>query len=141
MAFKIESVFAYGLQAFRGVSDVFEQKLVLNISGTTADIVLDIGNTSSAFWTGLTNTAAEIALYKKIVQDIQASLITNTAELPEVEDAYAQIAATGTVATKQYKKTQPLKSLKYELFAGEGLTLYTVIISGVLKPEVLPTNF
>lgn len=140
MAFKIESVSAYGVQAFRGVSDIYEQKVELKISGTTADIIIDLGNTASSFWTSLTNTVAEIAAYKKIVTELQASLKSNVATFVEAEDLFTKVAATGTVTTKQYKKTQVISSLRLELFAGEGLLLHTVLISGVLKTELLPTN-
>lgn len=140
MAFKIESATAYGTQAFRGVSDIFEQKLILKISGTTADVLLAIGDTTSAFWTGLTNTAAEIAAYKSLVKDVQAKYLTSKASIVEIEDAYIQVAQTGTIATKQYKKTSTAAGLSFELFAGEGLTSYTVLLEGALKPELLPTN-
>jgi hypothetical protein len=116
-----------------------EQKLKFTITGTTADVDLDIGDFSGTFWTAAIadatyGDAAVTAL--EAVQKIVAQA-TNVSKVytPELQARIQAAAASGTAYSLALQNFLP----NYTFDAANGATAYTVQVDLQLLSGILPT--
>lgn len=137
MAFGLSSIKAYGVPSYEYSGEKFLQVLELEITGTTADVALDIGDTSGTFWTDVSDaTAAGVIddIYAKVEKHISLSV-------PELL-AKTLVRSGATVATTEYKYASPEStSFAITLFANEGLTAYNLCLQWSLKDGELPVQY
>jgi hypothetical protein len=137
MAFGLSSIKAYGVPSYEYSGNKFVQHLELEITGTTADVTLDIGDTSGTFWTDVSDAAAA-----KVIDQIYAKVEKHfSLSVPELL-AKVPIASGDTVATGEYKVASPEStSFEITLFANEGLTSYNLAMSWSLQDGELPIEY
>lgn len=137
MAFGLTSIKAYGIETAEATRSKYLQVLEMEITGTSADVALDIGNTSGTFWGDVSDaTAAAVIddIYGKVEKHISLSV-------PELL-AKTQILSGGTVATTEYKVASPEStSFAITIFAAEGLTAYNLCMVWSLKDDHLPVVY
>lgn len=137
MAFGLSSIKAFGVPSYEYSGDKFLQVLELEITGTTADVALDIGDTSGTFWTDVSDTVAAGAvddIFAKVEKHISISV-------PELL-AKTLVASGATVATGEYKYISPEStSFAITIFANEGLTAYNLCMQWALKDGELPVQY
>jgi len=137
MAFGLSTIKAYGVPSYEFSGDKFIQVLELEITGTTADVALDIGDTSGTFWGDVSDTTAAgvvDSIFKKVEKHIALSC-------PELL-AKTQVASGATVQTGEYKVAAPQStSFAITLFANEGLTAYNLALQWSLKDGELPVAY
>lgn len=126
MAFAVTGFTAYPISLDAAIERRADQAFVLTITGTTADVALDIANPTGTFWTaaGSSTIGAQALTAMKQIQLIQAHRIS--CNLSGVDDLKQQVATGATLASTQFKYTSlSTDSIpSYALFAGEGLTSY-----------------
>lgn len=137
MAFGLTSIKAYGVPSYEFSGNKFLQVLEMEITGTTADIALDIGNAAGTFWTAVADQNAEDAvqeIFKKVEKHISLSV-------PELL-AKTQVRSGATLATTEYKVASPEStSFAISIYTGEGLTAYNLCAVWALKPGELPVKY
>lgn len=136
MAFGVTAIKAFGVESSEPTRDKYVQYLEMDITGTTADVTLDIGDTGGTFWTSVSDSdkAAIIdSIYSKVDKHVSLSVPELLAKVP--------IASGDTVATGEYKVASPEStSFEITLFASEGLTAYSLAMSWTLKEGYLPVE-
>jgi hypothetical protein len=137
MAFAITGFKAYGVEAYEGNREQFEQVLLLDITAATSDVLLDIGASGGTFWTSVNN-----ATLNRIVQDIFTRVDKHLSfSCPQLLDK-TQVRSSATVATTQFKIASPQNtSFAITLFASEGLTAYSIALKWVLKSDHAPVIY
>lgn len=137
MAFAITGIKAFGIEAYEGNREIFEQVLLLDVTGVAADVLLDIGNPSGTFWTNVNNAAQS-----RLVQDIFTRVDKHVSfSCPQLLDR-TQVRSSATVATTQFKIASPQNtSFAITLFAGEGLSAYSIAMKWILKADHPPVVF
>lgn len=137
MAFGLTSIKAYGVPTYEYSGNKFVQYLEMDITGTTADVALDIGATGGTFWTAVADADANEAvqqIFKKVAKHVSLSVPQLLAKVP--------VASGATLATTQYKVTSPQNtSFAITIYTGEGLTAYSLAMSWVLKEGELPVKY
>lgn len=137
MAFGLSSIKAFGVPSYEYSADKFVQFLEMEITGTTADVALDIGNTGGTFWGDVSNSAAAGAvadIFAKVEKHVSLSV-------PELL-AKTQVVSGATVATTEYKVASPQStSFAITIYANEGLTAYNLCMSWTLKDGELPVSY
>lgn len=141
MAFALTSFFADGERylgpgPLKGV-----QRVILGITGTTADIDLDIGDDSGTFWTDAVadTTYGEMASQAlTTLQKIIGQTVTwQAVYCPQIDAVYLRAAAAAASAyTLAFTNSRP----NWTFDTGEGLTAYTVIIDYIMDPAISPVN-
>jgi hypothetical protein len=128
---------AYGVQSFEGNREIFEQVLLLEVTGVAADVLLDIGASGGTFWTNVNN-----ATLNRLVQDIFTRVDKHVSfSCPQLLDR-TQVRSSATVATTQFKIASPQNtSFAITLFAGEGLTNYSIALRWTLKSDHPPVIY
>lgn len=141
MAFALTSFVLDG-QKFQGPGPYrATQTAVFTITGTTADVDLDIGDYAGTFWAaaianttyGDVATTAKAALQKNDDQ-VQAVCRIYT---PEIADRIQAAAASGTAYTLSIDSTSKLPIYTFD--AANGETSYTVFVEWLLNKNILPT--
>lgn len=137
MAFAITGLKAFGIEAYEGNREQFEQVLLLDVTGATTDVLLDIGSSSGTFWTSVNN-----ATFNRIVQDIFTRVDKHLSfSCPQLLDK-TQVRSSATVATTQFKIASPQNtSFAITLFANEGLTSYSIAMKWLLKTDHPPVIY
>jgi hypothetical protein len=137
MAFGLTSIKAYGVPTYEYSGNKFVQYLEMDITGTTADVALDIGATGGTFWTAVADADANEAvqqIFKKVAKHVSLSVPQLLAKVP--------VASGATLATTEYKVTSPQNtSFAITIYTGEGLTAYSLAMSWVLKEGELPVKY
>lgn len=138
MAFALTSVKAYGIEAEEAVNKRYKQMVILGITGTSADVALDIGNFSGTFWTAVGTTvdpAKSAALALKAIQ-IKALSFEKIGGTAIAGKAQAAADAAGVYVLAMDGTNTQLPSIT--LHAGEGATSYQLILEWVLKDAEEP---
>lgn len=137
MAFGLTSIKAYGVPTYEYSGNKFVQYLEMDITGTTADVALDIGATGGTFWTAVADADANEAvqqIFKKVAKHVSLSVPQLLAKVP--------VASGATLATTQYKVTSPQNtSFAITIYTGEGLTAYNLAMCWTLKEGDLPVKY
>jgi hypothetical protein len=98
---------------------------------------LDIGNPAGTFWTAVADQDAEDAvaqIFKKVSKHLSLSVPQLLAKVP--------VASGATLATTQYKVASPQNtSFAITIYAGEGLTAYSLAMSWTLKDGEFPVVY
>lgn len=115
------------------------QTVVLTITGTTADVDLDIGDDSGTFWTAALADATYGALATSALDKLQKIIEQATAVAriysPEIEaSGLRAAAASGTAYTLAHQNSRP----NWTFASNQGLTAYTVFIDYLLDVNILP---
>lgn len=136
MAFGVTSINAFGVETNEPTRSKYVQYLEMAITGTTADVILDIGDVGGTFWTSVADAekAGVIAsIYPKVDKHLSLSVPELLAKL--------QITSGDTVATGEYKVTLPnTVGFEITIFEDEGLTSYSLAMSWTLKEGHLPVT-
>lgn len=137
MAFGLTSINAYGIESNEPTRTKYLQVLEMEITGTSADVALDIGDASGTFWGDVSDASAAGAvadIFAKVEKHVSLSV-------PELL-AKVQIASGDTVATGEYKLASPQStSFEITLFEDEGLTAYNLAMVWSLKENELPVQY
>lgn len=137
MAFGLTSIKAYGAPTYEFSGNKFLQFLEMEITGTSADVALDIGATGGTFWTAVADAdanAAVMEIFKKVEKHVSLSVPELLAKVP--------VASGATLATTQYKVTSPQStSFAITIYTGEGLTAYNLAMCWTLKEGDLPVKY
>lgn len=142
MAFALTSFFADG-QKFSGPGPYRAiQTVVFTITGTTADVDLDIGDYSGTFWTDAEadtdygDLATNVKEFlQKLDDQVQATARIYT---PELADRIQAAATSGSAYTLSIDSTSKLPI--YAFAASNGETSYTVFVDFLLDKNILPSN-
>lgn len=141
MAFALTSLFLDG-QKFQGAGPYrATQTAVFTITGTTADVDLDIGDYSGTFWTAALADATygdvattALAALQKLDDQTQAVCRIYT---PQLADRIQAAAASGTDYALSIDSTSKLPIYTFD--ANQGETAYTVFVEWLLNKNILPT--
>jgi hypothetical protein len=137
MAFGLSAINAYGVEVHQFSTKKFVQVLEMDITGTASDVALDIGNPACTFWTAVADQDAEDAvaqIFKKVSKHLSLSVPQLLAKVP--------VASGATLATTQYKVASPQNtSFAITIYAGEGLTAYSLAMSWTLKDGEFPVVY
>lgn len=138
MAFGVTALKAFGTEAYQGNRKQFVQYLEMDITGLAADVILDIGDVGGTFWTSVgAPGAAKAKAVAEIFSRVDKHLSLSVPQLL----AKTQVTSGATVATTQYKVASPQStSFTITIFAGEGLTAYSLAMSWTLKPNRDPVT-
>lgn len=139
MSFAVTGYHAYGIYIDEPVTTRAHQVISILATGTSADVVLDLANSSGTFWTaaladgtyGAVATAALAALTSAVGRAEQRVSWC----CPEIQDPKVQIAAGGTLASTNYKITTTGIVPSISIFAGEGALSYHIVIVMQLAKE------
>lgn len=135
MAFTLQSVTAIGVECSQALTSSFIQYLKLVGTAASADVAFDLGNPTGTFWTSVNNVAMKNAFFDCLTRS--ANIIS--CNVPAIENVKSRVGSAATVATGQYQKVVAAGStLSLTLFAGEGVTTYTIMIVSEGKPNTLP---
>jgi hypothetical protein len=115
------------------------QTVILTITGTTADVDLDIGDDSGTFWTAALADSTYGDLAEEALSKLQTIISNATAVAriysPEIEaSGIRAAAASGTAYTLVYQNSRP----NWTFASSQGLTAYTVFIDYLLDVNILP---
>lgn len=146
MAFALTSCFLDGTK-FQGPGlHRAIQNCVLTITGTAADVALDIGDYSGTFWTA----ALADATYGTMALQVKTALQAVTAQctcvsalpyIPEINQAVGSYQG-GSPSTDVYTLAVSATTLlpSYTFTAARGYLAYTVFVNWYLAKNILPTN-
>jgi len=143
MAFAVTQMKAFGIEAYEGNRKNFEQILTMTITAAVGDVLLDIGAPTGTFWTSVAVlNAASAAVQSAVVTDIYSRSSHHLSlSVPQLL-AKVPVVSGATVATTQYKVANPqTTSFAITMFAGEGLTSYTLAMKWILKDDHAPVVY
>ena len=134
MAFALTDYRAYGLDISEPIQKRAVQIFECTITGTTADIALDLGDVAGTAWSAIDDNALGLAAKVALTEILTKVDRLAQWSCPEIENALPVIAG-GSATTGKYgitnntAKTMP----KLALYTGEGLTSYKFFFSWTLK--------
>lgn len=142
MAFALDSFFADGYRYMGPGPLGATQRLIFQISGTVADVDLDIGDFSGTLWTdaiadGTTGSMAAAVLSQ--LQTIVDKCSQNAGvHCPQIFGVPVEVAAGPGVMAQSISVTTLLPIFTFD--AGEGKTAYTVYVDLELDAKEKPVN-
>lgn len=143
MAFALTSFFADGQEfngpgLYRGI-----QTYCFNITGTTADVALDIGTYAGTFWTAALADATYGSVASTVLTQIKLLngqiRATSRVYTPELQSRIQAAATSGSAYTLSIDSTTFLPI--YTFAASNGATAYTVFVQFLLLPNIQPSTF
>lgn len=141
MAFTVPSIKVFGTEVSEPNTKRFIQTVQFNIVGTIGDVVLDLGNTTfgslGIFWASVGEGDPSLNIWRRIQAKGDSIL---SIHCPQIQDTKAKVASGAAVATGQFKSTTTPATLTFTLFAGEGLTAYTLNVQVLLKAGAFPED-
>ena len=116
MAFAVTSFEAYPINLDSAIVRRADQEFTMTITGTTADVALDIGNPVGTFWTaaGSSTIGAQALAALQAIQLIDDHRISDC--LMGVTDLKTKVATGDVLASTQFKYTGTDPVPSYALF-------------------------
>ena len=136
MAFALTNLYTYGIEADEALTKSFQQHVHFAITGTTADVSLDIGNPAGTFWTAVANPTA-LAAWQDILSKVVAICDFTCWELQVAKSP----AGGSAIGAGLYKLTGAFTAPTLSLNAGEGLTSYNLVFRFAIKPGLRAVSF
>lgn len=142
MAFALDSFVADGYRYMGPGPLLATQRLIFQITGTTADVALDIGDFSGTFWTDALADTATGGMAAAVLVQIQTIVgkCGQTANVfcPQMYGIPVEAAAGAGVLARTIDATTLLPEFTFD--TDEGLTEYTIYVDLELLPRELPVN-
>lgn len=142
MAFTLNSIEVYGIEASEPLQKKFKQTMVLDISAAAADVAYDFGNYSGTFWTAVGGTTVG-AKALKAIKDIAIAAKTFTQAGGKGLFGKANTGSVAPAAATSYS-LQPdgtnttLPNIAF--FAANGPTSAIIVLEWELKAGVKPVE-
>ncbi len=124
MAFAVTGYRAYPVDIAIDKNIKAIQHLELAITGTSADVLLDLSNPAGTFWTAAGSSAVGAAALSALNAIVLIALGRKAFYLQGVTDGKVQTYTADTVASNGFKLTSATVIPDVTQFAGEGLTSY-----------------
>lgn len=142
MAFALTSFVADSMRFAGTVPYRAKQLYVFTITGTTADVTLDLGLSTGTFWTAAVADATYGQLATNVLADIKRLKANYKAVsqiyVPELAARLQAAAASGTSYTLSIDSDLTLPD--YTFAANNGATSYTVFVEYLLTPNTLAAS-
>lgn len=137
MAFGLKRMKTYGIKAYQFDTDTLWQGVELDITGTSSDVALDIGDSGGTFWTDVSESEPQ-GIFQDVLDRIDGLISLSVPELYTL-----LLAESGaTLASGEYKITDPTTTdFSIDINATEGLTSYRVRLVYNLKADFNPVNY
>lgn len=136
MAFSLTKCIAHGTEAEEPVNKRYIQRLILEVTATTADIDFDIGDIAGTFWTAVGATqpgTAALAALKDINARAKACIGLNS---PQLMDRIQAAAASGT----DYTVTMDTYGPSITCDTSNGESAWQVVVTWYLKDGAEPVS-
>jgi hypothetical protein len=141
MAFALTEYKAYGIEISEPIQKRAVQVFECTITGTTADVALDIGDVAGTAWTSIDDNALGLAAKVAFTEILSKVARLAVFRCPELEFALPVVAG-GAATTGKYGVTNNTAKTcpKITLYTGEGLTSYKMTFMWTLANEMKPVR-
>lgn len=136
MAFGLTKFVAHGTEVEECVNKRYVQRVVLQITSTTSDVDLDVGDAAGTFWTAVGTTHAGL----KALKDITTKAVGGQCIRADIDKLLARVKAAATSGAA-YTIAQDTYGPTWAFAASNGLdTSAVILIEWILKDGEEPVS-